>query len=270
MAHSPSWACSRPSAVFGTPWQRNSARRRIRRQVPNHLTPNVRWNCRAREAFPAIRMEPGWPMPSSSWATTTAAARPRTRSARSRRSAARRTTLPTRPGPSRSRARVEGHPRGPVRRPRLVDRQRRASRLYLELMRDAAMQCAVVSGSTSVHLLLERARLTPLIDEYVDGNTAASEQLRRKPWPRTCCSPHAGNSASARSARAPSRQHSTASKRAGPESSKVVDLARRSAQRGAQAWSARRRPRRHGPGRAARAATGRLSRRGRHRSPTSR
>lgn len=57
------------------------------------------------------------------------------------------------------------------------------ARLYLELMRDAAMQCAVVSGSTSVHLLLERARLTPLIDEYVDGNTAASEQLRRKPAP---------------------------------------------------------------------------------------
>ena len=57
------------------------------------------------------------------------------------------------------------------------------ARLYLELMRDAAMRCAVVSGSTNVHLLLERARLTPLIDEYVDGNTATSEQLRRKPAP---------------------------------------------------------------------------------------
>jgi beta-phosphoglucomutase-like phosphatase (HAD superfamily) len=57
------------------------------------------------------------------------------------------------------------------------------ARLYLELVRDAAMRCAVVSGSTHVHLLLERARLTRLIDEYVDGNTVRSEQLRRKPAP---------------------------------------------------------------------------------------
>jgi len=57
------------------------------------------------------------------------------------------------------------------------------ARLYLELMRDAAMRCAVVSGSTHMHLLLERARLTRLIDEYVDGNTVRSEQLRRKPAP---------------------------------------------------------------------------------------
>lgn len=45
------------------------------------------------------------------------------------------------------------------------------------------MRCAVVSGSTHVHLLLERACLTPLVDEYVDGNTVRSEQLRRKPAP---------------------------------------------------------------------------------------
>jgi beta-phosphoglucomutase-like phosphatase (HAD superfamily) len=57
------------------------------------------------------------------------------------------------------------------------------ARLYLQLVRDAAMRCAVVSGSTHMHLLLERARLTGLIDEYVDGNTARSEQLRRKPAP---------------------------------------------------------------------------------------
>jgi HAD superfamily hydrolase (TIGR01509 family) len=57
------------------------------------------------------------------------------------------------------------------------------ARLYLELVRDAAMQCAVVSGSTHMHLLLERARLTRLIDTYVDGNTVRSEQLRRKPAP---------------------------------------------------------------------------------------
>ena len=57
------------------------------------------------------------------------------------------------------------------------------ARLYLELVRDAAMRCAVVSGSTHMHLLLERARLTRLIDAYVDGNTARSEHLRRKPAP---------------------------------------------------------------------------------------
>jgi beta-phosphoglucomutase-like phosphatase (HAD superfamily) len=57
------------------------------------------------------------------------------------------------------------------------------ARLYLELVRDAAMRCGVVSGSTHAHLLLERARLAGLIDAYVDGNTARSEQLRRKPAP---------------------------------------------------------------------------------------
>jgi HAD superfamily hydrolase (TIGR01509 family) len=57
------------------------------------------------------------------------------------------------------------------------------ARLYLQLVRDAGMRCAVVSGSTHMHVLLERARLTGLIDEFVDGNTARSEQLRRKPAP---------------------------------------------------------------------------------------
>ena len=57
------------------------------------------------------------------------------------------------------------------------------ARLYLELMRDAGMRCAVVSGSTHMHLLLERARLTGLIDGYVDGNTARAEHLNRKPAP---------------------------------------------------------------------------------------
>jgi HAD superfamily hydrolase (TIGR01509 family) len=57
------------------------------------------------------------------------------------------------------------------------------ARLYLQLVRDAGMRCAVVSGSTHMHTLLERARLTGLIDEFVDGNTARSEQLRRKPAP---------------------------------------------------------------------------------------
>ena len=57
------------------------------------------------------------------------------------------------------------------------------ARLYLELVRDAGMRCAVVSGSTHMHMLLERARLTPLVDEYVDGNTVRAERLRRKPAP---------------------------------------------------------------------------------------
>lgn len=57
------------------------------------------------------------------------------------------------------------------------------ARLYLELVRDAAMRCAVVSGSTNTRILCERARLDELIDEYVDGNTAMAERLRRKPAP---------------------------------------------------------------------------------------
>jgi HAD superfamily hydrolase (TIGR01509 family) len=57
------------------------------------------------------------------------------------------------------------------------------ARLYLELVRDAGMHCAVVSGSTHMHMLLEQARLTGLIDEYVDGNIARAEHLGRKPAP---------------------------------------------------------------------------------------
>ena len=57
------------------------------------------------------------------------------------------------------------------------------ARLYLELVRDAAMRCAVVSGSTNARILCERARLGALIEVYVDGNTARSEGLRRKPAP---------------------------------------------------------------------------------------
>ena len=57
------------------------------------------------------------------------------------------------------------------------------ARLYLELVRDAAMRCAVVSGSTNTRTLLEGARLLALIDECVDGNTARAESLRRKPAP---------------------------------------------------------------------------------------
>jgi beta-phosphoglucomutase-like phosphatase (HAD superfamily) len=45
------------------------------------------------------------------------------------------------------------------------------------------MRCAVVSGSTNTRILCERARLGALIEEYVDGNTARTEHLRRKPEP---------------------------------------------------------------------------------------
>jgi HAD superfamily hydrolase (TIGR01509 family) len=57
------------------------------------------------------------------------------------------------------------------------------ARLYLELARDAGMRCAVVSGSTHMRLLLERARLTRLIDGYVDGSTVRAKHLSRKPAP---------------------------------------------------------------------------------------
>ncbi len=57
------------------------------------------------------------------------------------------------------------------------------ARLYLELVRDASMRSAVVSGSTNTRMLCERAHLDALIDDYVDGNTAVSEHLRRKPAP---------------------------------------------------------------------------------------
>jgi len=57
------------------------------------------------------------------------------------------------------------------------------ARLYLELVRDASMRCAVVSGSTNTRILCERAHLGALIEEYVDGNAARAERLRRKPEP---------------------------------------------------------------------------------------
>jgi len=57
------------------------------------------------------------------------------------------------------------------------------ARLYLRLLRDAGLRCAVVSGSTNTQALLERADLVALIDEVIDGNTARAEGLRRKPAP---------------------------------------------------------------------------------------
>lgn len=57
------------------------------------------------------------------------------------------------------------------------------ARLYLELAQDARVPCAVVSGSTNTRNLLERARLTDLIDECVDGKAMLAEGMHRKPAP---------------------------------------------------------------------------------------
>ena len=72
------------------------------------------------------------------------------------------------------------------------------ARLYLELVRDASMRCAVVSGSTNTRILCERAHLGALIDAYVDGNMRAPSICAASPSP-TCSSPPAGISASTRS-----------------------------------------------------------------------
>jgi HAD superfamily hydrolase (TIGR01509 family) len=55
------------------------------------------------------------------------------------------------------------------------------ARLYLELARDAGVHCAVVSASANTETMLERAHLSGLIEERVDGNTMVAEHLRRKP-----------------------------------------------------------------------------------------
>jgi len=57
------------------------------------------------------------------------------------------------------------------------------SRLYLELAHDAGVRCAIVSGSTTMPYLLDRAGLADLVDEKVDGTTVRAEGLRRKPAP---------------------------------------------------------------------------------------
>jgi len=57
------------------------------------------------------------------------------------------------------------------------------ARLYLELAHDANVQCAVVSGSTTMETLLDHAGLMGLIDERIDGDTVVAERLRRKPAP---------------------------------------------------------------------------------------
>jgi HAD superfamily hydrolase (TIGR01509 family) len=71
-------------------------------------------------------------------------------------------------------------------RRRLEDEPVRAffgARLYLELAHDAGLHCAVVSQSTHATMLIDRARLTRLVDVCIDGLAAAEEGLQRKPAP---------------------------------------------------------------------------------------
>ena len=70
---------------------------------------------------------------------------------------------------------------------RLLDmrgvRAHRGTRLFLELAHEAGIRCAVVSGSTTMTYLLERAGLSDVVDDGVDGSMARAERLRRKPAP---------------------------------------------------------------------------------------
>jgi beta-phosphoglucomutase-like phosphatase (HAD superfamily) len=59
------------------------------------------------------------------------------------------------------------------------------SRRYLELAHDAGVRCAVVSASANTTAMLERAGLSDVIDEQVDGTTIRKERLRVKPSPDT-------------------------------------------------------------------------------------
>ena len=135
-----------------------------------------------------------------------------------------------------------------------------------------------------MHLLLERARLTRLIDAYVDGNTARSEHLRRKPAPDMLLAACRQLGVSPdRTAVFETTLDGVEAGRAGKfETVVAVDQHTRRAR-----WRHTAPTRRHGPGQAPRAAAGRLSRvdmnqpsspahlasgwrrhRSRHRSPT--
>ena len=57
------------------------------------------------------------------------------------------------------------------------------ARLYLELVHDAGLRCAVVSQSTHASLLLAGSHLAPVVDVCVDGAMAAEDGLERKPAP---------------------------------------------------------------------------------------
>jgi HAD superfamily hydrolase (TIGR01509 family) len=59
------------------------------------------------------------------------------------------------------------------------------TRQYLEAAREAGLVLAAVSASANTTTILERAGLTELIAEHVDGNTIKAERLRSEPAPDT-------------------------------------------------------------------------------------
>lgn len=59
------------------------------------------------------------------------------------------------------------------------------SRRYLEAAREADLRCAVVSASANTAAILERAGLSHLIDERVDGEVMNRDRLAPKPAPDT-------------------------------------------------------------------------------------
>lgn len=59
------------------------------------------------------------------------------------------------------------------------------SRRYLEASHEAGLRCAVVSASANTAAILERAGLSALVDERIDGDTIRHERLRAKPAPDT-------------------------------------------------------------------------------------
>jgi beta-phosphoglucomutase-like phosphatase (HAD superfamily) len=59
------------------------------------------------------------------------------------------------------------------------------SRRYLEAAHEVGLRCAVVSASANTATIIERAGLTSLLDEQIDGNTIKSQRLRAKPAPDT-------------------------------------------------------------------------------------
>ncbi len=56
-------------------------------------------------------------------------------------------------------------------------------RHYLELARDAGITCAVVSASAHTGEMLERSGLAELVDDSVDAETIAADNLRNRPAP---------------------------------------------------------------------------------------
>jgi beta-phosphoglucomutase-like phosphatase (HAD superfamily) len=59
------------------------------------------------------------------------------------------------------------------------------SQLYLEGVREAGLDCAVVSASANTKAILERAGLDLLVGGQVDGNAIRSHSLHMKPAPDT-------------------------------------------------------------------------------------